>query len=104
MGAAGFEVDLVHEDSETSAIPATNAAKKMVEVDKVVAIIGALSSGVTVPTADSVHSRGCHPNLTGIHIPADYSIAIRSEKRFSVPDLSFRCAAICGRRQAGCQL
>ena len=28
MGAAGFEVDLVHEDSETSAIPATNAAKK----------------------------------------------------------------------------
>ena len=54
MGAAGFEVDLVHEDSETSAIPATNAAKKMVEVDKVVAIIGALSSGVTVPTAESV--------------------------------------------------
>jgi branched-chain amino acid transport system substrate-binding protein len=54
MGAAGFEIDLVHEDSETSAIPATNAAKKMVEVDKVVAIIGALSSGVTVPTAESV--------------------------------------------------
>ena len=54
MKAAGFEVDLVHEDSETSAIPATNAAKKMVEVDKVVAIIGALSSGVTVPVAESV--------------------------------------------------
>ena len=54
MKAAGFEIDLVHEDSETSAIPATNAAKKMVEVDKVVAIIGALSSGVTVPVAESV--------------------------------------------------
>jgi ABC-type branched-subunit amino acid transport system substrate-binding protein len=54
MAAAGFEVDLVHEDSETSAIPATAAAKKMVEVDKVVAIIGALSSGVTVPVAESV--------------------------------------------------
>ena len=54
MKAAGFEIDLVHEDSETSAIPATNAARKMVEVDKVVAIIGALSSGVTVPVAESV--------------------------------------------------
>jgi len=54
MGAAGFEVDLVNEDSETSAIPATNAAKKLVDVDKVVAIIGALASGVTVPVAESV--------------------------------------------------
>jgi branched-chain amino acid transport system substrate-binding protein len=54
MGAAGFEVELVNEDSETSAIPATNAAKKLVDIDKVVAIIGALASGVTVPVAESV--------------------------------------------------
>ena len=54
MGAAGFAIDLVNEDSETSAIPATNAAKKLVDVDKVVAIIGALASGVTVPVAESV--------------------------------------------------
>ena len=54
MKAAGFDIKLVHADSETSAIPATAAAKKMVEVDKVVAIIGALSSGVTIPTAESV--------------------------------------------------
>ena len=54
MGAAGFEVEVVKADSETSAIPAINAAKKLVDVDKVVAIIGALSSGVTVPVAESV--------------------------------------------------
>jgi ABC-type branched-subunit amino acid transport system substrate-binding protein len=54
MAAAGFSIDMVHEDSETSAIPATNAAKKLVEIDRVVAIIGALSSGVTVPVAESV--------------------------------------------------
>jgi ABC-type branched-subunit amino acid transport system substrate-binding protein len=54
MAAAGFKVGLIHEDSETSAIPATNAAKKLVEVDKVVGIIGALASGVTVPVAESV--------------------------------------------------
>ena len=54
MAAAGFEMELIHEDSETSAIPATNAAKKLVEIDGVVAIIGSLASGVTVPVAESV--------------------------------------------------
>jgi ABC-type branched-subunit amino acid transport system substrate-binding protein len=54
LAAAGFNITLIHEDSETSAIPATNAAKKLVEIDGVVAIIGALASGVTVPVAESV--------------------------------------------------
>jgi len=54
LEAAGFKIKLLHEDSETSAIPATNAAKKLVEIDGVVAIIGALASGVTVPVAESV--------------------------------------------------
>lgn len=54
MAAAGFTMKLIHEDSETAAIPATNAAKKLVEIDGVVAIIGALASGVTVPVAESV--------------------------------------------------
>jgi branched-chain amino acid transport system substrate-binding protein len=52
--AAGLEIKLIHEDSETSAIPATNAARKLVDVDRVVAIVGALASGVTVPVAESV--------------------------------------------------
>ena len=54
MAAAGFTIKLIHEDSETSAIPGTNAAKKLVEIDRVVAIIGALASGVTQPVAESV--------------------------------------------------
>jgi branched-chain amino acid transport system substrate-binding protein len=54
MAAAGLEMKIIKADSETSAIPATNAAKKLVDVDKVVAIIGALSSGVTIPVAESV--------------------------------------------------
>lgn len=54
LEAAGLGIELFHEDSETSAIPATNAAKKLVEINKVVAIIGALSSGVTIPVAESV--------------------------------------------------
>jgi branched-chain amino acid transport system substrate-binding protein len=51
---AGLEVKLFHEDSETSAIPGTNAAKKLVEVNKVLAIVGSLASGVTIPVAESV--------------------------------------------------
>ena len=54
MAAAGFEIKLIHEDSETSAIPATNAAKKLVKIYRVVAIVGSLASGVTVPVAESV--------------------------------------------------
>ena len=69
MGAAGFEIQLIHEDSETSAIPATNAAKKLVEVDRVVAIVGALASGVTVPVAESVTS----PNNVIMISPASTS-------------------------------
>jgi len=69
MAAAGFSMKLIHEDSETSAIPATNAAKKLVEIDRVVAIIGALASGVTVPVAESVTS----PNNVIMISPASTS-------------------------------
>lgn len=54
LRAAGLNIKLIHEDSETSAIPATNAAKKLVDIDRVDAIVGALASGVTVPVAESV--------------------------------------------------
>ncbi len=54
LGEAGLEIKLIHDDSETSTIPATNVARKLVEIDKVVAVIGALASGVTVPVAESV--------------------------------------------------
>ena len=56
MGAAGFDIELIHEDSETSAIPAVNATRKLVEVNNVVAIIGAMGSGVTQAVAESVTS------------------------------------------------
>ena len=54
MAAAGFEIEWFHEDSETNPAPATNAAKKLVNVNNVVGIVGALSSGVTLAVAESV--------------------------------------------------
>jgi branched-chain amino acid transport system substrate-binding protein len=53
-GPLGRKVELVHRDSQTDPTAGIDAAKKLVELDKVVAIVGALSSGVTIPVATSV--------------------------------------------------
>ncbi len=54
LTAAGLSIEVVHEDSETAAQPSIAAARKLVDINNVVGIIGALSSGVTVPVAESV--------------------------------------------------
>jgi ABC-type branched-subunit amino acid transport system substrate-binding protein len=54
LNAAGSRFTLIHEDSKTSAVPATTAAKKLVEVDNVIAIIGALASSSTQSVAEYV--------------------------------------------------
>ena len=51
---AGLTLQLIHADDETSAIPAVAATRKLVDVDRVAAIIGAAASGVTIPVAESV--------------------------------------------------
>lgn len=50
----GRRLELVHEDAGTTASIGIDRAKKLVGVDKVPAIIGALASGVTVPVAQTV--------------------------------------------------
>jgi ABC-type branched-subunit amino acid transport system substrate-binding protein len=51
---AGLTLQLLHTDDETSAIPAVAAARKLVDVERVPAIVGAAASGVTIPVAESV--------------------------------------------------
>ena len=53
LAEAGLNMGLVHEDSESNPIPAATAAKKLIDINGVVAIIGALSSGVTLAVAES---------------------------------------------------
>lgn len=53
MTDAGFAIEVINQDTQTSAIPGVNAAKKLVKINKVPAIVGAISSGVTVPVAES---------------------------------------------------
>jgi ABC-type branched-subunit amino acid transport system substrate-binding protein len=51
---AGLSLQLIHADCETSAIPAIAAARKLVDVHQVPAIVGAGASGVTAPVAEAV--------------------------------------------------
>jgi ABC-type branched-subunit amino acid transport system substrate-binding protein len=51
---AGVSLELVYGDTETSAMPGVDAARNLVDVEKAVALIGAASSGVTMPIAQSV--------------------------------------------------
>ena len=52
--AAGFPLELRFTDTETSAIPGVEAARTLVDIERVVALAGAASSGVTIPIAQSV--------------------------------------------------
>ena len=52
-GILGGDVELVVKDDQTDPTAGADAAKKLVEIDKVPAIVGALSSGVTIAVAAS---------------------------------------------------
>ncbi len=54
MALAEFNIEFIHEDSGTAADIAKEAAERLVKEDRVVAILGSGSSGVTVPVATSV--------------------------------------------------
>jgi ABC-type branched-subunit amino acid transport system substrate-binding protein len=51
---AGFPIEIKYADTETAAIPGVEAAQTLADVEKVVAIIGAAASGVSIPVAESV--------------------------------------------------
>ncbi|MBN1356660.1 ABC transporter substrate-binding protein [bacterium] len=61
---AGFPIELKYGDTETSAIPGVEAARMLVDVEKVVALVGAAASGVTIPVAESVAIPGQVPQIS----------------------------------------
>ena len=71
-GINGREIEMVHRDSGTSPQIATDAASALVNVDGVEAIVGSLSSGVTLAVAESVTI----PNGAVLVSPASTSPAI----------------------------
>jgi len=53
-GVLGKDVELKQADSQTSPTAAVDAARQLVESDKVSAVVGSLSSGVTLAVAEAV--------------------------------------------------
>jgi ABC-type branched-subunit amino acid transport system substrate-binding protein len=54
FAGAGFPIQLIVVDTETAAPPAVEAARTLVDVEGVHALVGAAASGVTIPVAKSV--------------------------------------------------
>ena len=73
-------IELVHEDSGTTASVGVDRARKLVNVDRVVAIVGSLASGVTIPVAESVTIPAGIPQISNAStsplitvLPADHN-------------------------------
>jgi ABC-type branched-subunit amino acid transport system substrate-binding protein len=64
-GVLGGKVELVVGDTQTAPQSGVDAAKKMVSVSKVSGLVGALSSGVSIPVAKSVSSVNGVPQISG---------------------------------------
>ena len=63
-GVNGEPVELVVADTQTKPQAGVDAAQKLVNIDGVHAIVGALSSGVTIPVARTVSSRESIPQIS----------------------------------------
>jgi branched-chain amino acid transport system substrate-binding protein len=64
-GIMGKPVELIIEDTETRPSPGMDAARKLIEVDKVKVLLGGFSSGVAMPIAKYCQERG----ILGIFSP-----------------------------------
>ncbi len=73
-GIDGRQIEMIHRDSGTSPQIATDAASALVNVDGVEAIVGSLSSGVSLAVAESVTI----PNGAVLVSPASTSPALSS--------------------------
>lgn len=65
INAGGGKVEIVVADTQTNPQAGVDAAQKLVNVEGVNAIVGALASGVTIPVATSVTSREGVTQISG---------------------------------------
>jgi ABC-type branched-subunit amino acid transport system substrate-binding protein len=63
-GVNGEDIEVVIADTQTKPQAGVDAAQKLINVDGVHAIVGALSSGVTIPVAKTVTSREGVPQIS----------------------------------------
>jgi len=94
-GVNGEPVELVVADTQTKPQAGVDAAQKLVNIDGVHAIVGALSSGVTIPVARTVTSREGIPQIS--NASTSPTITGLDDKDFlfrSVPSDAFQGVAL----------
>lgn len=97
-GVMGKDLNVIVEDSAGAANSAIDAAKKLVTVDKVAAVMGEYSSGVTVPLGQYLQQEGViHVNV-GSSSP---EIAGIGDKSFSVIGLDTIASKFASEQLAG---
>ncbi|MEF8833450.1 MAG: ABC transporter substrate-binding protein [Halofilum sp. (in: g-proteobacteria)] len=64
-GVLGHEIEIELGDTQTNPQSGIDAAKQLVSIDGVSGIVGALSSGVTIPVSQSVTSKEGIPQISG---------------------------------------
>ena len=70
-GVNGGQVEVIVGDTQTAPQAGVSAAQKLVNVDRVSALIGALSSGVSIPVAKTVSSKEGVPQVSGASTSPD---------------------------------
>jgi branched-chain amino acid transport system substrate-binding protein len=63
-GVLGQPLEVSVGDTQTAAQPSIDAAQKLVSIESVVAIVGALSSGNTIPVAESITKNSKVPQIS----------------------------------------
>ena len=69
-GVNGQDIVLKTADSQTKPAPGVEAARQLVDVEGVQAVVGSLSSGVTLAVAEGVETvpRGDHSDIPGLNV------------------------------------
>ncbi|MEO1181462.1 MAG: ABC transporter substrate-binding protein [Cyanobacteria bacterium J06636_28] len=71
-GVMGQPIEISLGDTQTAAQPSIEAAQKLVSIEGVVAILGALSSGNTIPVAESITKGNSIPQISSASTSPDY--------------------------------
>jgi ABC-type branched-subunit amino acid transport system substrate-binding protein len=96
-GVLGGPIEVIVGDTQTKAQAAIDAAKKMVSVDGVVGILGALASGNTIPVATSVSAVDQIPQISNASTaPAITTLADNDFLFRTVPSDAYQGAVLAG--------
>ncbi|MBE7386244.1 MAG: ABC transporter substrate-binding protein [Leptolyngbya sp. SIO1E4] len=94
-GVLGRPINISVGDTQTAAQPSIDAAQKLVSIEGVVAIIGALSSGNTIPVAESITKDNQVPQISSASTSPEITTLADDDFLFrTVPSDAFQGTAL----------